>query len=315
MGYSIFNGGHISNINWQTFKVLPCVYEDSLSYMELLNKCLYNLNEQITSVNSITEAVELFETYVLNELSTYDEKIVTEVTAMLNGFITDGTIANLINEKFSTLSDKIDLINYRVPEIGITLSPTKNVYKYGEVVNGALLNTTLSKKTKDLTEIKYYKDNNVIETKPITTQIANDNYVDGSTIQDSTSYYTTISDGTTVVKSDTVSYTFVYPYYSGNVTDGLVINDSLVKSLTENVVVKGDIIKSVTSDGKKFLFAYPTSYGDLSSIADDNGLQLIESFTKSTLTMVMGDNKSQSYNIYLSNDVVYTTNYVIKFKI
>lgn len=45
----------IENMRYKTQAVLPTVYDESLSYYELLNKVIYKLNEVIDTVNAMTE--------------------------------------------------------------------------------------------------------------------------------------------------------------------------------------------------------------------------------------------------------------------
>lgn len=45
----------IEELRYKTQAVLPTVYDDSLSYYELLNKVIYKLNEVIETVNAMVE--------------------------------------------------------------------------------------------------------------------------------------------------------------------------------------------------------------------------------------------------------------------
>ena len=86
----------IRNLRYFCQRVLPIVYDDSLSFQELLYKVICKINEIIPAVN-IT-----------------DERIVNEVTKILQEMIDDGTIEDLINrELFNDLNNKIDS-NYNV---------------------------------------------------------------------------------------------------------------------------------------------------------------------------------------------------------
>lgn len=48
----------IDRLRWVTHAVLPLVYDESLSYVELLNKVVAKLNEVITQSNNLTETVK-----------------------------------------------------------------------------------------------------------------------------------------------------------------------------------------------------------------------------------------------------------------
>lgn len=83
----------IEDIKWWCYKVLPLVYEDSLSYYELLCKVIQKINEIIPVVN-IT-----------------DDKITDAVNKELQTMITDGTLDEVINEQiFGELNAKVDRV-------------------------------------------------------------------------------------------------------------------------------------------------------------------------------------------------------------
>lgn len=81
----------IKELKFWVQKVLPLVYDDSLSYYELLDKVVRKLNEVIDLVNGI------------------DDTIVSEVNSIMNKWIEDGTFEELINQTVLTnLNTKID---------------------------------------------------------------------------------------------------------------------------------------------------------------------------------------------------------------
>lgn len=84
-------------------KVLPLVYDDSLSYYELLNKVVFKLNELIKGFNGLEET--------LNELVNGDiTNVVSEIlTEMINDGSFEDILDRVINETiFEELNDKID---------------------------------------------------------------------------------------------------------------------------------------------------------------------------------------------------------------
>lgn len=80
----------IEDIKYWCYKVLPLVYDDSLSYYEVVCKVVAKINEIIPVIN-IT-----------------DEKITSEVDKQLQTMIADGTFNGIINNQiFSELNDKV----------------------------------------------------------------------------------------------------------------------------------------------------------------------------------------------------------------
>ena len=149
--------------------------------------------------------------------------------------------------------------------------------------------------------------------KDITTQTLTDCTLADETIRTAT-YNTDIttnktftlsaSDGKNNV-SKSISYTFVNPYYTGvSTTDTLTETD--VTALTKKVVTKGTQTVNYTTSQSHMVFAYPSSYGAIKSVIDQNGFNVTDSFTKSTLTI-----NSAEYYIYVSNKCSGT--YIMKF--
>lgn len=107
INYPIFGGMELDQIIWNYFPVLPSVYDESLSYLEFLGNVLKNMNEERKHVNSMGEAISLFQKYVLEELKNYDTKINEKVVEQLNIFIADGTITDLLNKTlFAELNER-----------------------------------------------------------------------------------------------------------------------------------------------------------------------------------------------------------------
>lgn len=88
-------------------KVLPTVYDDSLSYYELLCKVVAKLNEVIDSTNGVTDAFNKLVEYVNHYLDSQNFQEL--VNNKLDEMAQDGTLSNLINVTiFGELNDKVD---------------------------------------------------------------------------------------------------------------------------------------------------------------------------------------------------------------
>ena len=162
-------------------KVLPLVYDDSLSYYELLCKVIDYLNKTMEDVetlhgdvNNLHTAYEQLQSYVNNYFSTLD--VQEEINNKLDAMAKDGTLTNLIkvyvdplidaqNNKIEVLENRMDtftslpngstvadaeLIDIRVPAYGFNNG--KNYPNAGDAVRGQI--TTISK---DLSKQKAVK--------------------------------------------------------------------------------------------------------------------------------------------------------------
>lgn len=82
----------------------------------------------------------------------------------------------------------------------------------------------------------------------------------------------------TVSKSKEVE--FLTPFYRGVVTD---VNNIYLDALTEELTRKETKTYSYATTGQHMVFAYDQSYGNLSSIKDENGFETIDGWTKKVI--------------------------------
>lgn len=78
-------------------KVLPLVYDDSLSYYELLCKVVAKLNEVVDNENQLNEAFQQLKDWVENYFDSHDFQQM--VNDKLDSMVEDGTLGSLINDK------------------------------------------------------------------------------------------------------------------------------------------------------------------------------------------------------------------------
>lgn len=99
---------------------------------------------------------------------------------------------------------------------------------------------------------------------------------------------------------------FILPFYYG------VSNTNVVESLTgltPNVTPKGNKSFSFTTNNQHMVVVYDSAYGNLKSILDPNGFEVIGGWTKSTLTV-----DGFSYFVYVADSKTTDTNATFTFK-
>ena len=103
-------------------KVLPLVYDDSLSYYELLCKVVNYLNNTIidvntlgTDVDNINKAYNNLQNYVNDYFSTLD--VQEEINNKLDEMARDGSLSALLNPIFNQQNNKIEELTQRVNNI------------------------------------------------------------------------------------------------------------------------------------------------------------------------------------------------------
>lgn len=122
-------------------KVLPLVYDDSLSYYELLCKVVDYLNKQGEAINNITENTTSLNT-AFNELKSYVDNyftnldVQTEINNKLDQMVNDGTLQQLLigvfvrsEEDFNIPNNSYTLIN------NITITKPIEAFKQGVFLN------------------------------------------------------------------------------------------------------------------------------------------------------------------------------------
>ena len=112
-----------------------------------------------------------------------------------------------------------------------------------------------------------------------------------------TTFIVNISDGAESNQASKTK-TFVYPFFWGSTpTEPINVYSDLAKSITTKST------KAVSYNGvdEYFWFAFPASYGDLTSIKDQNGFEVLGSFTKiveNVTSTGLTNNWTESYNVY-----------------
>lgn len=114
----------------------------------------------------------------------------------------------------------------------------------------------------------------------------------------STTTYTVEATRNGVVKSSSTTATFVNPSYIGVVASDFSASESSIKGLTEVVKSgKGYTASGLNLVNQKICYAYPKTFGALSSIKDANGFENISAYTRSEETV-----NGEAYYVYVLTD-------------
>lgn len=109
-----------------------------------------------------------------------------------------------------------------------------------------------------------------------------------------TSYKVEVTKGS-LTKSASTTATFVNPSYIGIVESNFIVSENNIKSLAELIKTsRGHTVSGFNLNNQKVCYAYPKSFGILSSIKDGNGFENISSYTQSELTI-----NGETYYVYV----------------
>ena len=186
---------------------------------------------------------------------------------------------------------KMALVSYVNPSATVSYSQTNTVLKKGQTFDLTITVSGIVKGTNDVAELILIKDGTVLETIPYVAGTNSYEFSPITGINADCSFQIKVGDTQGKQYSTTKSYSFVDPYYIG-ATDGIPTADTVV-TLTELIEAKSNKTKKVTAADQYVVYAYPTSYGSLTSIIDGNGFENLTDYTKISLTI-----NGVAYNCY-----------------
>lgn len=232
-----------------------------------------------------------------------------ELANLTGGWSYTGTVTQLpLNQSFSWASadDFINSFFWSTSPV-VTLSTSASVWirEIGvEVVNPTLSITTQlgSNPSSIITQVEFFRD-----WVSISSQVSSPTtYQDIYTFSSNTSYSVSVTDWESRTDTDSVSFQFVYPIFEGLVSSSSDISEGMtraaINALPVNLVVVGEQNRSVTTSpsSQRFAFIYPQSYGNLSSIIDDNWFETISDYDVIDFNLSdMLDGSTVAYRAYV----------------
>lgn len=182
------------------------------------------------------------------------------------------------------------------------VSPDNITLEKGDTRVNVEISSDIILGTGALTLLEYMVNNTVVNI--VDTPSAGINSFEVSSVTDTSSFSVRVTDTIGVNTSDTRTYTYVYPYYSGVDAPGV----SNVVNLDKDVRVSAsNVSKIFTSNNNVFYFCYPQVYGVLNSILDENGLETISDWSLRSESIVGLDGITQTYNFYEFSNLTTTT--------
>lgn len=218
---------------------------------------------------------------------------------------------------------KILNITYTAPTISLSGS-SNSLREKGTAVTSLTLAAAITKQSDPIAEVRFYDvtaGNTLLDTQTSGGAIpagGNSTYAWTGSFSDNHTFRAEVDDdgstGGPSTVSSTTTYSFVYPYYAGAGASGL--SASSVAGLTKRVINESTSRTETIAAGagEVFYFAYPASYGVLTSILDVNNFETIGDWTLRVENITGLDGNPVSYNIYEFNNPVTAGSYQYTFK-
>lgn len=210
-------------------------------------------------------------------------------------------------QSFTEFAEKL-LRKDIIPSITTTFSGS-GLKEVGDTVNGTIMTlkiNNLSSVTVPITEVKYYFNNVLVETKQYIDGQSTYSYIYNSKITtDSTAKIELIYNGTKL--SGEGKFTFVYGSYHGTTALPSITNsdaDNLILSFDKEIKASKNLRwDNIILNDERFCYLYPQSLGLLSSIKDGNNFEQLQSYTRYDVTVRSPlNNDNVPYYAYLLTD-------------
>lgn len=231
----------------------------------------------------------------------------SDPTAVTVGGLKQGT-----NLSGKTTQEIIDMMvnPYMPPVIGISINPSSTLYEIGKDAT-VTITANLTKKTKDITGARILKngtDLKVASSDELTAKTFSQASV---TFNSDTTFSSKVSDADGEVNGNTITVKFTRKSFYGLIDAGATVDsDTAIEALGSNQLTgsKGLTWNNLTANNQKLAYAYPESFGNLTSIKDQNNFDYISSFIKTTV-----QRDGVNYNVYILRDPMSITGARVTF--
>jgi hypothetical protein len=227
--------------------------------------------------------------------------------------ITVGGIDDGTNLDGLTLHDIVKRMLYpdKKPEAtaSMVVSPTGSTFEIGTSTTIQRISVNVTKTTNDIALVALYANNALVDERTL-------GVAEGGTITFTLDRVITdtVPAGYYRIKvQDKAQYTvdinlpginFYYPCYYGVVGESTTISnitEAQIEAMSKHVGAKGNKTFKYNTNNQRMVFAYPASYGNLTSILDANGFEQLKAFEKVNLPIVNQAGKTINYYVYMNN--------------
>lgn len=247
-----------------------------------------------------------------SDVAVVSDYIRTQPTKTSVGGLVAGTTPN-----FNSIQAVFDAMLYPFTPPTISLSSSSLHEKGLDITKTMNYNININDAVVSSREIKL---NNVTEsTLPNNTG----SYIGLTTLSFSNApvsmYYTqtytlSVSYSNFTTQNSNITVSFVAPSYYGVLSSGS-INETNIKTLTKTINTKQNLSADFSPTNQRYIYAYPTIFGDIVQILDQNNFNITSGFSKTVMNFTLIDGiTTESYNVYSSNTDTTQTGFGLTFK-
>ena len=223
------------------------------------------------------------------------DELTTTTTREIVASITQGNIypgkVYPIGTEYETILEDL-ITQYLKPEVKLTIEPTKTLYDIvNDTVDKITMYATVTKKTSDVAQVEFFVNGtskNVVTNNVASGGLFEYIFEPATPINADATFKVTVTDTKNESASATKTIKFVAKSYYGIVDANTgAPTEAIIKTLNGEIKdTKNYVYEGITTDWGKVCYAYPASFGNLTSIKDTvNNLNYTNNFTKTTLTV------------------------------
>ena len=192
------------------------------------------------------------------------------------------------------------LFPYQKPEARVSINPATTLYEVGATAT-LTVSMALTKKTENITAAKITKDGADLKVASEPEITAGSLSQANVQITTNTTFSGSVNDSKGANAANSIAVKFTRRSYFDVVAHDTVIDSAQkIEALGKNQLTgsKGLTYNNLTANNQKIVYAYPASFGDLTSIKDGNGFDNLASGWTKTIVQRGG----VDYNVYTLND-------------
>lgn len=213
-------------------------------------------------------------------------------------------------EGIKEFADYVMKMGYAPPNVNLSSNVSNALRERGDAVTSMTLTAAITRVLNDVAQVRFYIGASLLDTQSSGGGIpagGNSTYAWAGSFSNNTTFSVQVDDTSVQAKPSRTAqlvYSFVYPYYVGAGAPGLSAASvaGLTKRIINSTATRPETISATV--GQVFYFAYPASYGALTSILDASNFETIGDWTLRTENITGLDGNAVSYRIYEFDNVV-----------